>query len=228
MSSLAIARGLADGGRLICFDISEEYTSHRPPVLAAGGRRRPDRPADRAGRGAAAPSCPPSRTSTSPSSTRTRPATRRTGRSSCPACVPGGVIVIDNVLRGGRVVAPSTESDKVDAWRSTSSVRADDRVDVDHAAARGRPHARPSALTGTATTVAPPASPAEPHGQRRGRQDEAGHDQERPVRRRPGRRSSRARTARRRTRRRSRTTSSPPRGPAGRSAASRAIEIASG
>src|SRR5688500_14023635 len=27
LSSLAIARGLADGGRLTCFDISEEYTS---------------------------------------------------------------------------------------------------------------------------------------------------------------------------------------------------------
>src|SRR5689334_11075858 len=26
-SSLAIARGLADGGRLTCFDISDEYTS---------------------------------------------------------------------------------------------------------------------------------------------------------------------------------------------------------
>src|SRR4051794_6744144 len=27
MSSLAIARGLAEGGRLTCFDVSDEYTS---------------------------------------------------------------------------------------------------------------------------------------------------------------------------------------------------------
>jgi predicted O-methyltransferase YrrM len=27
LSSLSIARGLADGGRIICFDVSEEYTA---------------------------------------------------------------------------------------------------------------------------------------------------------------------------------------------------------
>ena len=49
-SSLCIARGLADGGRLVCCDVSEEWTAIGRAVLGAGGGRRPDRPAYRARR----------------------------------------------------------------------------------------------------------------------------------------------------------------------------------
>ena len=85
LSSIAIARGLADGGRLVCFDVSEEFTSiarrywrragleDRDRAAASGRPRRPWR------------RCPPSRISIWRSSTRTRPATSATGRRSCPA-----------------------------------------------------------------------------------------------------------------------------------------------
>ena len=90
LSSLAIARGLADGGRLICFDISEEFTAIARRYWERAGVA--DRIELRIGPAAddAARSCRTSRTSTSPSSTRTRPATRPTGRSWCPGCVPAG------------------------------------------------------------------------------------------------------------------------------------------
>jgi caffeoyl-CoA O-methyltransferase len=42
---------------------------------------------------------------------------------------PGGVIAIDNVLRGGRVVNPSTEADKV-VVAFNEQVRDDHRVDA--------------------------------------------------------------------------------------------------
>ncbi len=45
MSSLAIARGLAEGGKLICFDISADYTSIAQRYWKRAGTRRPDRAA---------------------------------------------------------------------------------------------------------------------------------------------------------------------------------------
>ena len=61
---------------------------HRPPLLAAGGRGRPDRPGHRPGQRDAAGAARPTRRSTSPSSTPTRPATPRTTRSCSAGCGP--------------------------------------------------------------------------------------------------------------------------------------------
>ena len=89
LSSLAIARGLPDGGRLTCFDISEEFTGIARRYWArAGVQDLIDLRIGPAAEGCG--SCRTSGTWTSRSSTRTRPATRSTGRSWCPGCVRVG------------------------------------------------------------------------------------------------------------------------------------------
>ena len=90
LSALCIARGLADGGRLLCCDVSEEWTAIARRYWERAGvadrielRARP-RPRDPARR------CPPTPASTSRSSTPTRAATSPTTRSWCPGCGRGG------------------------------------------------------------------------------------------------------------------------------------------
>ena len=127
LSSLAIARGLADGGRLTCFDISEEYTGIARRYWARAGVRRPDRAAHRPGRG------DPAR-----AAARAVPGLRvhRRGQDRLPGLLgelvprmrPGGVIAVDNVLRGGRVLAPQNADDRAIA-AFNDEVLADVRVD---------------------------------------------------------------------------------------------------
>jgi caffeoyl-CoA O-methyltransferase len=128
MSALAIARGLADGGQLTCFDISEEYTSVARRYWARAGVA--DRIDLRIGPAA-------ERITELPAEPHIDIAfvdADKTGYPTywaelVPRMRPGGVIAIDNVLRGGRVVAPSTESDKV-VVAFNEQVRDDDRVDA--------------------------------------------------------------------------------------------------
>ena len=106
LSALAIARGLADGGRLVCFDISEEYTSVARRYWQRAGVA--DRIELRLG----------------PAAERVRelPGTAdidlafidadKTGYPSywaelVPRMRPGGVILVDNTLWHGRVPDPS-------------------------------------------------------------------------------------------------------------------------
>lgn len=130
MSSLAIARGMAAGGKLICFDISEEYTSI--------ARRFWDRAgvADRI-------------------ELRLGAAVDRLGELSpephldwvfidadkenygaywealVPRVRPGGLLAIDNVLWSGRVLEPPSERDSSTAAiiEFNDMVAADDRVE---------------------------------------------------------------------------------------------------
>ena len=86
-SAICLARGLAPGGRLICCDISEEWTSvarryWQDAGLADRIELRLGRPWTRCGR------CRPGRTLTWPSSTRTSPSTSATGRRSSRAPGP--------------------------------------------------------------------------------------------------------------------------------------------
>ncbi|MBX7269160.1 O-methyltransferase [Micromonospora sp. Llam7] len=128
LSSLAIARGLADGGRLTCFDISEEYTSIARRYWARAGVD--DRIELRIG--------PAGET------LRQLPNERyldfafidadKTGypvywAELVPRMRPGGVIAIDNVLRNGRVVAPQSADDRAIA-AFNDDVLADVRVDA--------------------------------------------------------------------------------------------------
>ncbi|GIJ32277.1 O-methyltransferase [Verrucosispora sp. WMMD703] len=128
LSSLAIARGLAEGGRLTCFDISEEYTSVARRYWArAGVDDRIDLRIGPAG-----------------DTLRELPHERyldfafidadKTGypvywAELVPRMRSGGVIAVDNVLRNGRVVAPQSADDRAIA-AFNEDVLADVRVDA--------------------------------------------------------------------------------------------------
>lgn len=128
MSSLAIARGLPADGRLTCFDISSEFTSVAQRYWARAGVD--DRIELRIGPAADGLRALP-----------TEPhldlAFIDADKTSYPIywdeLVPrmrlGGLIVVDNVLRGGRVLAPQNEADRA-IVAFNADVRADVRVDV--------------------------------------------------------------------------------------------------
>ncbi|GIJ77341.1 caffeoyl-CoA O-methyltransferase [Micromonospora phaseoli] len=128
LSSLAIARGLAEDGRLTCFDISEEYTGIARRYWArAGVDDRIDLRIGPAGE-----------------TLRELPNRRyldiafidadKTGypvywAELVPRMRPGGVIAVDNVLRNGRVVAPQSADDRAIA-AFNDDVLSDVRVDA--------------------------------------------------------------------------------------------------
>lgn len=128
LSSLAIARGLPDGGRLTCFDISEEYTGIARRYWDRAGVA--DRIELRIGPAA--------------DGLHELPHERyldfafidadKTGypiywTELVPRMRPGGVIAVDNVLRGGRVIAPQNADDRAIA-AFNDEVLADVRVDA--------------------------------------------------------------------------------------------------
>ena len=129
-SAICVARGLADGGRLTCCDVSEEWTSvARKYWQRAGLADRIDlqlRPALE--------------------TLQAMPATEsfdiafidadKTGYVSywdevVPRMRPGGVILVDNTLQDGRVIEPASQDANVQAIRAFNDhVIADDRVVV--------------------------------------------------------------------------------------------------
>ncbi|MEV0808088.1 O-methyltransferase [Micromonospora sp. NPDC050200] len=128
LSSLAIARGLPEDGRLTCFDISEEYTGiARRYWERAGVADRIELRIGPAG-----------------DTLRELPRERhldfafidadKTGYpvywdELVPRMRPGAVIAVDNTLRGGRVLAPQNADDRAIA-AFNDEVLADVRVDV--------------------------------------------------------------------------------------------------
>jgi caffeoyl-CoA O-methyltransferase len=128
LSSLSIARGLADGGHLTCFDISEEFTDvarrywKRAGVddrielrIGAAAERLTELPAE-------------------PYLDLVFIDADKTGYATywaelVPRVRPGGVLLVDNVLWSGRVVDPKTESDRA-IVDFNAMVVADDRVEV--------------------------------------------------------------------------------------------------
>jgi caffeoyl-CoA O-methyltransferase len=128
MSSLAIARGLPADGKLICFDISDEFTSVarrywsragvddrielRIGPAAEGLKQLPDEPfldvafidADKTGYPAY-------------------------WAEIVPRMRPGGLVLVDNVLRDGRVLAPQNAGDEA-IVRFNKLAAEDDRVEV--------------------------------------------------------------------------------------------------
>ncbi|GAB3170485.1 caffeoyl-CoA O-methyltransferase [Micromonospora palomenae] len=128
LSSLAIARGLPEGGRLTCFDISEEYTGIARRYWERAGVA--DRIELRIG--------PAGET------LRELPLERhldfafidadKTGYpvywdELVPRMRPGAVIAVDNTLRGGRVLAPQNADDRAIA-AFNDEVLADVRVEA--------------------------------------------------------------------------------------------------
>ncbi|MEU8311101.1 MULTISPECIES: O-methyltransferase [unclassified Micromonospora] len=128
LSSLAIARGLADGGRLTCFDVSEEYTGVARRYWERAGVR--DRIELRIGPAA--------------ETLRELPRERyldfafidadKVGYpiywdELVPRMRPGAVIAVDNTLRDGRVLAPRDADDRAIA-AFNDAVVADVRVEA--------------------------------------------------------------------------------------------------
>jgi caffeoyl-CoA O-methyltransferase len=128
LSSLSIARGLAAGGRLTCFDISQEFTE----VARRYWKR------------AGADDLIELRIGPAAERLKELPAepyldlvfidADKTGYATywaelVPRVRPGGILLVDNVLWSGRVVDPQTESDRAIVDFNTM-VLADDRVEV--------------------------------------------------------------------------------------------------
>jgi caffeoyl-CoA O-methyltransferase len=129
-SALCIARGLAPGGRLLCLDVSEEWTAiGRRHWAEAGLDERIELrlgPAEDALR--ALPADPPV-------DLAFIDADKGGYRTYYDLLVerlrPGGLVLLDNVLWGGSVVDPADEGDDCRAIRAVNDhVAADDRVDV--------------------------------------------------------------------------------------------------
>jgi caffeoyl-CoA O-methyltransferase len=130
LSSLAIARGMPADGRLICFDISEEYTSIARRYWARAGVQ--DRIELRIGPAAQLLPLLPDE----PHLDLAFIDADKTGypvywAELVPRMRPGGVIVVDNVLQHGRVLDPSPDNASVQAIvKFNDDILADDRVEV--------------------------------------------------------------------------------------------------
>jgi caffeoyl-CoA O-methyltransferase len=128
LSALAIARGLAPGGQLICCDISEEYTSLARRVWQrAGVADRIDlRLGPAAGTLAAMPDKPHVDLAFIDADKTGYPAY---WAELVPRMNPNGVIMVDNVLRGGRVLNPGENPDDLAIVAFNDLVSNDDRVE---------------------------------------------------------------------------------------------------
>ncbi|MFI5843643.1 O-methyltransferase [Catenuloplanes sp. NPDC051500] len=128
LSSLSIARGLPADGRLICFDISEEYTSVARRYWERAGV---DKQIEL-------------RIGPAAENLRTLPAephldlvfidADKVGYPAywaelVPRMRPGGLLIVDNVLRHGYVLEPRNEADRAIA-AFNDIVAADDRVEA--------------------------------------------------------------------------------------------------
>jgi caffeoyl-CoA O-methyltransferase len=128
LSALSIARGLADGGQLICFDINEQYTAIAREYWARAGVA--DRIDLRIGPATKTlPELP-----TEPHIDLAFIDADKTGYPEywellVPRMRPGGVILVDNVLRGGRVLQPE-DPDTSAIVAFNNIVAGDDRVEA--------------------------------------------------------------------------------------------------
>jgi len=129
-SSICIARGLAPGGRLLCCDVSPEWTAVARRYWAeAGVAERIDlrlAPATETLRNLA-----PGTQFDMVFIDADKPAYPEYWELVVPLVRPGGAIVVDNVLRHGEVWDPSvTEEGTVAIRRFNDIVAADPRVEV--------------------------------------------------------------------------------------------------
>ena len=129
MSSLAIARGLPEGGRLTCFDISAEYTSVARRYWARAGVQ--DKVELRIGPAA-------ERLAELPREPYLDLAFIDADKVSypeywaqlVPRIKPNGAILVDNTLRNGRVLNPGTAPDDNAIVKFNEQIRADERVEL--------------------------------------------------------------------------------------------------
>ncbi len=127
LSSLSIARGLAPDGRLVCFDVSEEFTAIARRYWDRAGLA--DRIELRLGPAAETLATLPDE----PHLDLAFIDADKTGyptywEALVPRMRPGGVIVVDNVLQGGRVLSPD-DPDAAAIVAFNDMVLADKRVE---------------------------------------------------------------------------------------------------
>jgi predicted O-methyltransferase YrrM len=127
LSSLSIARGLRPDGKLVCFDVSEEFTAIARRYWDRAGLA--DRIELRLGPAAETLATLPDE----PHLDLAFIDADKTGYPTywaalVPRMRPGGVIVVDNVLQGGRVLAPD-DPDAAAIVAFNDMVIADERVD---------------------------------------------------------------------------------------------------
>lgn len=129
-SAIALARGLAPGGRLLCCDVSDEWTSiAREAWREAGVADRIDL---RLGPAQETLDALPDE----PTIDLAFLDADKTGylgyyEALVPRLRPGGLLLADNVFQGGRVVDADTGDENVDAIRAFNDHVADDpRVEV--------------------------------------------------------------------------------------------------
>ncbi len=129
-SAICIARGLADGGRLLCCDVSEEWTSVAREYWKRAGVA--DKIDLRLGPAAQTLRDLPAGTSFDYAFIDAD----KTGYVEywdlvVPMIRPGGLILVDNTLSHGRVVDPRNQDDSVQGIRRFNDrARADVRVDL--------------------------------------------------------------------------------------------------
>lgn len=127
-SALAIARGLAPGGTLLCCDVSEKYTdvARRYWDRAGVADRIELRLAPAAETLHALPAEPHLDLAFIDADKTCYPTY---WAELVPRMRPGGVLLIDNVLRGGRVLTPESDEDKaIVAFNEV--VMSDERVEA--------------------------------------------------------------------------------------------------
>jgi caffeoyl-CoA O-methyltransferase len=130
MSALAIARGLVEGGKLLCCDISTEYTDTARKYWARAGvdDRIELRIAPAAETLATLPNEPYLDVSFIDADKEGYP---RYWAEIVPRTRPGGLILVDNVLRDGRVLNPPPDDTEARAVVDFNKlVLDDDRVDA--------------------------------------------------------------------------------------------------
>jgi caffeoyl-CoA O-methyltransferase len=128
LSALSIARGLADGGRLTCFDISEQFTdvARRYWKRAGVDDRIELRIGPAAERLKELPDEPHLDLAFIDADKENYPAY---WNELVPRIRPGGLILVDNTLWSGRVVHPQSASDQAIADFNDMAV-ADKRVEL--------------------------------------------------------------------------------------------------
>ena len=129
LSALCIAEGLAEGGHLTCFDLSEEWTSIGVPYWEeAGVAERIELVIGPAAQTLAARSFDP------PVDFAFVDADKGGYLTYIDLVLermrPGGLIVVDNALYGGAVLDPAAEGNPAEIRRFNDAVAVDDRVDA--------------------------------------------------------------------------------------------------
>jgi caffeoyl-CoA O-methyltransferase len=129
-SSICLARGLADGGKLVCCDISDEYTSVARRYWPRAGVD--DRIELRLGPALGTlRAMPPDPVLDLSFIDADKPGYIGYWTELVPRTRPGGIILVDNTLASGMVLDPAHPAENVQAIRAFNDhATADDRVDL--------------------------------------------------------------------------------------------------